>query len=215
MGTATSIQSRSVRSRSARRRACNRSTMAMCSADRPPISGSRSGTRSHRCWPRRLHAACLTSSGERTDMNEAIKSGSVAFQPRARLLKLIGAELISDEVVAVTEVVKNAYDADASTVIISFRNVSAPGGSISIEDDGTGMDLDTGLGAWMEPGATSTSDGARRRTGRRRRVLGEKGVGRFAADKLGRFLEIVSRRVGAGTEVKATFDFDLVDSGTE
>jgi signal transduction histidine kinase len=147
-------------------------------------------------------------------MTTAIRSGSVAFQPRARLLKLIGAELISDEVVAVTELVKNAYDADASTVVISFREVTAPGGTIGIGDDGTGMDVDTVLGVWMEPGATSKTEGARRTAGRRR-VLGEKGVGRFAADKLGRYLEIVSRRADSATEVRATFDFDLFDSGTE
>src|SRR5262247_3979994 len=105
-------------------------------------------------------------------MTSAIRSGSIAFQPRARLLKLIGAELISDEVVAVTELVKNAYDADASKVVISFSNVAAAGGAITIEDDGTGMDLDTVLGVWMEPGATSKVDGTRRTAGRRRRVLG-------------------------------------------
>ena len=42
------------------------------------------------------------------------RSGTGRFSPRARLLKLIGAELISDEVVAITELVKNAHDADAS-----------------------------------------------------------------------------------------------------
>jgi signal transduction histidine kinase len=131
------------------------------------------------------------------------------------LLKLIGAELISDEVVAVTELVKNGYDADASRVVISFRNVTAPGGEITITDDGTGMHLDTVLGVWMEPGATSKGDGAHRTTGRRRRFLGEKGVGRFAADKLGRHLELVSRQGGEPAEVRATFDFDLFDSGAE
>ena len=47
-------------------------------------------------------------------MAERKKSGSIAFKPRARLLKLIGAELISDDVVAITELVKNAHDADAA-----------------------------------------------------------------------------------------------------
>jgi len=148
-------------------------------------------------------------------VSAVIRSGSVAFQPRARLLKLIGAELISDDVVAIVELVKNAYDADASRVVISFRNVTAPGGTISIADDGTGMDLDTVLGVWMQPGATSKADGARRTSGRRRRVLGEKGVGRFAADKLGRHLDLVSRRAGTAAEIRATFDFDLFDTGAE
>jgi signal transduction histidine kinase len=144
-----------------------------------------------------------------------VRSGSVVFQPRARLLKLIGAELISDDVVAVVELVKNAYDADASRVVISFQNVMTAGGTITIADDGVGMDLDTVLGVWMEPGATSKVEGTRRTAGRRRRVLGEKGVGRFAADKLGRRLELVSRRAGAAVEVRVVLDFDLFDSGTE
>lgn len=145
-------------------------------------------------------------------MNEA-KSGYIAFRPRAKLLKLIGAELISDEVVAVTELVKNAHDADASSVTVVFRGVTAEGGGeIHVVDDGCGMDRETFLGGWMEPaGSTKTGlDG--RVTPRGRRVLGEKGVGRFAADKLGRELELVSRRGGHDAEVRAVFDWDLFDN---
>jgi hypothetical protein len=47
----------------------------------------------------------------------------IPFQPRARLLRLIGGELVSDEIVAVMELVKNAYDADATRVNITFTNV--------------------------------------------------------------------------------------------
>src|SRR5688572_18564528 len=107
-------------------------------------------------------------------MSEATRSGSVAFRPRARLLKLIGAELISDDVVAVTELVKNAYDADASVVTISFLDINKPSGQIIVADDGSGMDLETILGVWMEPGATSKSTPASKSTTRRRRLLGEK-----------------------------------------
>ena len=51
-------------------------------------------------------------------MNTQLKNGEIAFQPRARLLKLIGEELISDEVVALSELVKNSHDADASSVSV-------------------------------------------------------------------------------------------------
>lgn len=138
-------------------------------------------------------------------------SGYVAFRPRARLLKLIGEELISDEVVAVTELVKNSHDADASSVRIVFRNVTQPDGVIEIIDDGCGMDRDTFLGGWMEPaGSTKGADGVRV-TPRGRRVLGEKGVGRFSVDKLGRHLELISLRKGHSGEVRATFDWDEFD----
>src|SRR5215510_7499380 len=99
-------------------------------------------------------------------MSNRTRSGSIAFQPRARLLKLIGEELISDEVVALTELVKNSHDADASRVAITFRNVLSPDGEIEIVDDGYGMDLDTLLGGWMEPAGSTKADANARVTGR-------------------------------------------------
>jgi signal transduction histidine kinase len=140
------------------------------------------------------------------------KSGSIAFQPRARLLKLIGEDLISDEVVALAELVKNSHDADASTVTVTFRGVAAPGGSIEVQDDGAGMDMSTLLGRWMEPAASTKVGKGRQVTPKGRRVLGEKGVGRFAADKLARSLEIVSRCRKQSDEVQATVDWDQYDT---
>jgi signal transduction histidine kinase len=136
------------------------------------------------------------------------KAGTVTFRPRARLLKLIGEELISDDVVAVAELVKNAHDADALNVTVSFQGVTTPIGVVEIRDDGCGMNLDTLLGRWMQPAATTKTALAGKITGRGRRVLGEKGVGRFAADKLARRLELVSRCPGSPDEVCAVVDWD-------
>jgi signal transduction histidine kinase len=147
-------------------------------------------------------------------MNGALQTGYVEFRPRARLLKLIGAELISDDVLAITELVKNAHDADASWVVIEFRGVTGPGGTIALRDDGHGMDLDVLLHHWMEPAGTAKSRVEGKLTRRRRRVLGEKGVGRFAADKLAQHLELISRGAGEGTELRATFDWDEFDTDT-
>lgn len=145
-------------------------------------------------------------------MSTQVKNGSIAFQPRARLLKLIGEELISDEVVALAELVKNSHDADAGTVTLTFRGVTQPEGSIEVLDDGIGMDVSTLLGRWMEPAASTKVGRGRQVTVRGRRVLGEKGVGRFAADKLARTLEIVSRCSKRPDEVQATVDWDRYDS---
>lgn len=142
----------------------------------------------------------------------SLQSGLSAFLPRARLLRLIGAELISDDVVAVTELVKNAHDADASFVSIHFMNVTGNEGEIMIRDDGHGMSLDTLLTRWMQPaGSAKGRDGARF-TAKGRRVLGEKGVGRFAADKLAAHLELVSRQKNESVEVHAAFDWDEFDA---
>jgi signal transduction histidine kinase len=140
------------------------------------------------------------------------RNGQIAFQPRARLLKLIGEELISDEVVAISELVKNAHDADAHRVTISFEGVTGPDGFISIRDDGHGMDADTLLGRWMEPAASTKVGKGRQVTRLGRRVLGEKGVGRFAADKLARNLTIVSRCPRHAEEVHAVVDWDRYDT---
>jgi signal transduction histidine kinase len=142
----------------------------------------------------------------------AARTGSIAFQPRARLLKLIGEELISDEVVAISELVKNAHDADAQKVTISFERVTGPDGFICIRDDGHGMDIDTLLGRWMEPAASTKVGKGRQITRLGRRVLGEKGVGRFAADKLAGNLTMVSRCPRHPEEVHALIDWDRFDS---
>src|SRR5438094_8523100 len=84
-----------------------------------------------------------------------VESGDAVFQPRARLLKLIGAELISDEIVALAELVKNARDADASLVTITFRGATGSNGEIVICDDGEGMDRERLLKQWMERAGTS------------------------------------------------------------
>ena len=144
-------------------------------------------------------------------MKRKAQSGSVTFRPRARLMKLIGEELISDEVVALVELVKNAHDADATTVTISFNGVTGAGGSIVVTDDGHGMDREVLLGRWMEP-AASWKQGKGGRTKKGRRFLGEKGVGRFAADKLAGQLEVRSSCAGSTEEVRAFIDWDRFES---
>lgn len=140
----------------------------------------------------------------------AVESGTATFLPRARLLRLIGAELISDEVVALMELVKNAHDADASLVTVQFVGVTsgAETGEIWIRDNGSGIDLDTLLTRWMQPAGSAKGRLGTRYTPGGRRVLGEKGVGRFAADKLASRLELVSRRSGESRELHAVFNWD-------
>lgn len=130
-----------------------------------------------------------------------------ALRPRARIMKTLGSELISNDAVAVIELVKNAYDAEANRVLIKFVGPLLPGqGRIEVFDDGSGMSLDVVHGAWMEPATPSkrqkTSSGSKGR-----RVLGEKGIGRFAAMRLASELELITRARGSDQEVYGIFDW--------
>ncbi len=79
-------------------------------------------------------------------------SRPLRLRPRARILRTLGDELISSETVAVIELVKNAYDADATRVLVRFHEPLQIGkGKIEIIDNGNGMSLKTIENTWMEP----------------------------------------------------------------
>ena len=75
------------------------------------------------------------------------------FRPRARLLQLMGDQLIGSSRLAVFELVKNAYDADASRVRLTFHDLGTKDGRIVIRDNGDGMDRHVITNVWLEPGA--------------------------------------------------------------
>lgn len=134
-----------------------------------------------------------------------------ALRPRARIMRTLGEELISSEVVAVIELVKNSYDAEAGYVSIRFDGKLEVGeGSVSIEDDGHGMSLTVVEGSWMEP-ATNNKKVQRSSPILQRRFLGEKGVGRFAAARLANDLELTTRSLESDEEVYAYFDWSQFD----
>jgi HSP90 family molecular chaperone len=148
-----------------------------------------------------------------------IQKGNSILRPRARLIKTIGEELISSDIVALLELVKNSYDADATIIVIEFngrvviekdgkkeiRKIIKEGSSVQVYDDGTGMTLDTIKEAWMEP-ATISKKGSIKSEGKKRRYTGEKGIGRFSSAKLSSQLEIITR-FESDTEVVADFNW--------
>lgn len=116
------------------------------------------------------------------------RSGVAKLRPRARLIGLIGEDLISDEPVAVVELVKNSYDADATQVRVMFSGDES--NCLVVEDDGHGMNLDTVLGTWFEPGTLSKRHVGRSPHGRI--FQGAKGIGRFASARLASSLYLES-----------------------
>ncbi len=140
------------------------------------------------------------------DPAKPTRSGKDWLRPRARIIRAIGEDLISSEIIALVELIKNAYDADAHHVHIQFESpLRREAGAIVVTDDGHGMALDTFKAAWLEP-ATISKRKTRASPGGRR-VTGEKGLGRFAAARLAESMRVESVAAGSGTRVVAGLEW--------
>lgn len=114
----------------------------------------------------------------------SITLGKFYFSVDSALLGELGEKLVSTVHVALTELVKNAYDADASFVSINILPEKQRGSRVVIEDNGTGMTIDQVRAFWMKIGTTNKVDQPKsQRYGRLR--TGSKGIGRFACRRLG------------------------------
>ena len=113
------------------------------------------------------------------------------FEFSPNLIILLGEQLIHDKKIALSELVKNAYDADASKVGVEVSNEQ-----ITITDDGCGMDLSTIQDIWLKPGVSHKKDNIKngQLTPKFKRMpLGEKGVGRLGSHKLGHLIEVYTK----------------------
>ncbi len=143
---------------------------------------------------------------------------NLKIRPYARLLTMLGEQLIKNERIALIELIKNSYDADADWVKVTFKNFGenfliTDKSCIIIEDNGDGMNAATIEKHWLNP---ATPDKKIRKqikatTEKGRIIQGEKGIGRFAVLKLGRKIEIVSRAKGENVENVITYDFSRYD----
>jgi signal transduction histidine kinase len=120
-------------------------------------------------------------------------SETAAFTVDTQLFRELGELLVGRDATALLELVKNAYDADATAVIVHGQRVdSKQSGSISISDDGTGMTLPQFRNGFLRLAGRTKAAGERRSSRYGRRYTGEKGVGRLATHKLARVIEIDS-----------------------
>ena len=121
---------------------------------------------------------------------------SQSFRPRARILRLLGDELIGNDRLAIFELVKNAYDADANEVIVRLNLNTDEKPVITVSDDGEGMNLNILKSVWLVPGDEHRQKqrlNKKRTPVHNRLPLGEKGLGRFAVHKLGNRISMVTR----------------------
>lgn len=107
------------------------------------------------------------------------------FSVSARTAKLIGQENFSNAEGAIIELVKNAYDADASHCILIFDNKDKDPSKhfLYIVDNGSGMDKTIIEKQWMQIGTDNKLQNSQSANGRIK--TGAKGIGRFALNRLG------------------------------
>lgn len=115
------------------------------------------------------------------------------FKTKARAVELLGRKQIRDGVTALSELMKNSFDADAEWILVDFMtNVENP--YIIIADDGYGMDENDILNKWLVLGTDSKKVNKIKRTPKGRILKGEKGIGRLAAARLGDQFLMISKK---------------------
>ena len=124
-----------------------------------------------------------------------IEHTRVALRANSHVLRLLGEELIGDDGLAIFELVKNSYDADANIVAVTIDLNNATQ-TVVVQDDGFGMSLEDLRSKWLVL-ATDSKRGQSQRFRspiHNRLPLGEKGVGRVAAFKLGKQLTLITKK---------------------
>ncbi|HEY0743538.1 MAG TPA: sensor histidine kinase [Chryseosolibacter sp.] len=108
------------------------------------------------------------------------------------------------------ELVKNCYDANATTVLVEFNDVNkrSDSRSIVIEDNGVGMSFADIRDKWMVVGTNSKRATLYSDKPFNRKFVGEKGIGRFAVDKLGARVTIRTKKLGEKKWLKVQINWD-------
>lgn len=120
------------------------------------------------------------------------RSEKMNLTASARLIMQLGEQLIEDELVALLELIKNAYDADANNVdvVIDTDTITPYGvGRIEIKDDGNGMIPSIVRNSFLRL-STSFKEEEKSSIYYHRRVLGKKGIGRLSFQRLGNYITV-------------------------
>jgi signal transduction histidine kinase len=121
---------------------------------------------------------------------------NVSFKISSALKNVIGKELITDDFIAVFELVKNSFDARASEVEIIFKGLKSETPSIVIKDNGDGMDEADIKNKWLfvAYSAKKFNQDYRDKIKSDRIYAGSKGIGRFSCDRLGANLRLTTKK---------------------
>ena len=138
-----------------------------------------------------------------------MQKNALQFRISSALKNIIGSDLISDDFIAVFELVKNSYDAHATKVEIIFENIYSKDAKIIIKDNGKGMNYDDLVNKWLFVAYSAKKEGTeednydyRDKIKVKRTYAGAKGIGRFSCDRLGGELYLESIKDEKNTKIE-------------
>lgn len=132
---------------------------------------------------------------------------NVRFSVDAGHIQRLGVELVGKQDTALSELIKNAYDADASQIDLNFSENRKAGGMLVISDNGSGMSMDVIRNSWMRISTDTKAEHPLSPMYERKRA-GRKGIGRFAVQRLGKKLELITKPAGEKFGYTVNFDWD-------
>ncbi|MGD1456753.1 sensor histidine kinase [Vibrio harveyi] len=162
----------------------------------------------------------LDQNNEKVDYSRVLELASqlseqdennVRFSVDAKIVERLGEQLVSKRTTALTELIKNAYDADAEKVQVEFINTDALAGTIVIQDNGSGMCREDLVKGFM---TISTSDKVENPYSNKykRYKAGRKGIGRFSAQKIAEKLIIITKREQDVDYLRVEIDWNHFES---
>ncbi len=149
------------------------------------------------------NSVILALSGEIAKLDDI----QVRFSVDAGIINRLGKELVGKHETAVSELVKNAFDADATEVNLVFENAWNAGGTLTIEDNGTGMTKDQLINGFMRLSSSDKIHNPISDKYKRTRA-GRKGIGRFATQRLGSKLTIITHTVKSESSIKISINWN-------
>jgi len=136
-----------------------------------------------------------------------LDDSQVRFSVDAGIINRLGKELVGKHETAVSELVKNAFDADATEVNLVFENAWYTGGTLTIEDNGTGMTKDQLINGFMRLSSSDKIHNPISDKFKRTRA-GRKGIGRFATQRLGSKLTIITHTAKSDSSIKISINWN-------
>lgn len=129
------------------------------------------------------------------------------FSIDAGIVNRLGRELVTKAETAISELIKNAYDAEATYVNLVFQKALVPNGSLLIEDDGCGMTRDELINGFMRLSSSEKLHNPISPIFKRKKA-GKKGIGRFATQRLGDTLTVITQTQSSTEAIKATIQWN-------